>query len=429
MLGPVLVIMFVLFVAFGVPIAFALGVVSFVGIASLPNIPNVVVFTKMFNGLNSFTLLAVPLFILAANLMNEGGITEKLIECICDLVGHFKGGLAYANILVSMVFAGISGSSQADTSGVGKIFIPAMEKQGYDKGTAVGVTAASSTLGSIIPPSITMVVYSGIASVSTGALFMTGIIPGILLGLAMMAVVRFYSKSKHFPQSEKVPVRTALKHTLRSMPALLTPIILIGGIVSGLFTPTESAAFACIYALIIGIFFYRSIKVSRLPAILIETMKMASLSLFALATANALGELLSYYQLNVIAQRFFTGLPGGRLIFLFVVVLFFMFVGTFMDAVPAMILFVPIIMPSALALGISPIILGLIIVVTLALGLVTPPYGLCLLLASSISGTTIEEGFKGTMPYFLSSLCVLLLLILLPGLWLAIPQAIFPALF
>lgn len=429
MLGPVLVIMFVLFVAFGVPIAFALGVVSFVGIASLPNIPNVVVFTKMFNGLNSFTLLAVPLFILAANLMNEGGITEKLIECICDLVGHFKGGLAYANILVSMVFAGISGSSQADTSGVGKIFIPAMEKQGYDKGTAVGVTAASSTLGSIIPPSITMVVYSGIASVSTGALFMTGIIPGILLGLAMMAVVRFYSKSKHFPQSEKVPVRTALKHTLRSMPALLTPIILIGGIVSGLFTPTESAAFACIYALIIGIFFYRSIKVSRLPAILIETMKMASLSLFALATANALGELLSYYQLNVIAQRFFTGLPGGRLIFLFVVVLFFMFVGTFMDAVPAMILFVPIIMPSALALGISPIILGLIIVVTLALGLVTPPYGLCLLLASSISGTTIEEGFKGTIPYFLSSLCVLLLLILLPGLWLAIPQAIFPALF
>ena len=429
MLGAILVIMFIVFVAIGVPISFALGIVSFTGIACMPDIPNTVVFTKMFNGLNSFTLLAVPLFILAANLMNEAGITEKLIECICDLVGHWKGGLAYANVLVSMVFAGISGSSQADTSGVGKIFIPAMEKQGYDKGTSVGVTAASSTLGSIIPPSITMVVFAGISKSSTGALFMSGIVPGILLGIAQMAVIKTFSNKKNFPQSERVPFKTAMKHTLVSMPALLTPIILIGGIVSGLFTPTESAAFACIYALLVGIFFYRSIKISRLPFLLIETMKMASLSLFALATANALGELLSYYRLNVLVQGFFTGLPGGRLIFLLVCVAFFMFVGTFMDAVPAMILFVPIILPSAIALGISPIILGLIVIVTLALGLVTPPYGLCLLLASSISGISIEEGFRGALPYFLSSLAVLLLLILFPDFWLMIPATVFPAMF
>ena len=304
-----------------------------------------------------------------------------------------------------------------------------MEKQGYDKGTSVGVTAASSTLGSIIPPSITMVVYAGIANVSTGALFMTGILPGILLGLAMMAVVRFYSKRKSFPKSERVPIRAALKLLFRSMPALLTPIILIGGIVSGLFTPTESAAFACMYALLVGIFFYRTIRLQKLPGILVETMKMSSLSLFALATANALGELLSYYQLNVMVQNFFLGLAGGRLLFLLVVVLFFLFIGTFMDAVPAMILFVPIILPSATALGISPIILGLIIVVTLALGLVTPPYGLCLLLASSISGIRIEDAFRGTLPYFLSSLAVLLLLILFPEIWLSIPSALFPGLF
>ena len=429
MLGAILVIMFIVFVAIGVPISFALGIVSFTGIACMPDIPNTVVFTKMFNGLNSFTLLAVPLFILAANLMNEAGITEKLIECICDLVGHWKGGLAYANVLVSMVFAGISGSSQADTSGVGKIFIPAMEKQGYDKGTSVGVTAASSTLGSIIPPSITMVVFAGISNSSTGALFMSGIVPGILLGIAQMAVIKTFSNKKNFPQSERVPFKTAMKHTLVSMPALLTPIILIGGIVSGLFTPTESAAFACIYALLVGIFFYRSIKISRLPFLLIETMKMASLSLFALATANAQGEPLSYYRLNVLVQGFFTGQPGGWLIFLLVCVAFFMFVGTFMDAVPAMILFVPIILPSAIALGISPIILGLIVIVTLALGLVTPPYGLCLLLASSISGISIEEGFRGALPYFLSSLAVLLLLILFPDFWLMIPATVFPAMF
>lgn len=424
-----LVLVFIVCIAIGVPICYGLGLVSFLGICSLPAIPNTVVFTKMFNGLNSFTLLAVPLFILAANLMNEGEITEKLIDCCNALVGHFRGGLAYSNILVSMIFAGISGSSQADTAGVGKIFIPAMEKQGYDKGTSVGVTAASSTLGSIIPPSITMVVYAGIANVSTGALFMTGILQGILLGLAMMAVVRFYSKRKSFPKSERVPIRAALKLLFRSMPALLTPIILIGGIVSGLFTPTESAAFACMYALLVGIFFYRTIRLQKLPGILVETMKMSSLSLFALATANALGELLSYYQLNVMVQNFFLGLAGGRLIFLLVVVLFFLFIGTFMDAVPAMILFVPIILPSATALGISPIILGLIIVVTLALGLVTPPYGLCLLLASSISGIRIEDAFRGTLPYFLSSLAVLLLLILFPEIWLSIPSALFPGLF
>ncbi len=425
----ILVIIFIASIALGVPICYGLGLVSFIGINSLSAIPNTVVFTKMFNGLNSFTLLAVPLFILAANLMNEGEITEKLIDCCNALVGHFRGGLAYSNILVSMIFAGISGSSQADTAGVGKIFIPSMEKQGYDKGTSVGVTAASSTLGSIIPPSITMVVYAGIANVSTGALFMTGLVPGILLGLAMMAVVKFYSKRKNFPKSERVPVKEALKLVYQSLPALFTPIILIGGIVSGLFTPTESAAFACMYALIVGIFFYKTIKVKNLPRILVETMKMSSLSLFALATANALGELLSYYQLNVLVQQFFLGLAGGRLVFLIVVVAFFMFVGTFMDAVPAMILFVPIILPSATSLGISPIILGLIIVVTLALGLVTPPYGLCLLLASSISGITIEDAFKGTLPYFLSSLVVLLLMILFPDLWLAIPATIFPGLF
>jgi tripartite ATP-independent transporter DctM subunit len=426
-MAALLVIFFIILIIIGVPISFALGLVSFAGIVSLPEIPNMIVFTKMFNGLNSFTLLAVPLFILAANLMNEGDITKRLIKFCNSLVGHHRGGLAYSNVLVSMIFAGISGSSQADTAGVGKIFIPSMEADGYDKGTAVGVTAASSTLGSIIPPSITMVVYAGIANVSTGALFMSGLIPGILLGLAMMSII--FAKRKQFPKEEKVPTKEVIKLTIQSLPALFTPVILIGGIVSGIFTPTESSAFACLYALVIGMFYYKTIKVKSLPKILIETMKLGSLSLFALATACALGELLSYYQLNVLVMDFFTGLHGGSLVFLLIVVVFFMFIGTFMDAVPAMILFVPIVLPSAIQLGISPIILGLIVVVTLALGLVTPPYGLCLLLASSISGITIEDAFKGTLPYFLSSLCVLLLLILFPNFWLSIPSAIFPALF
>ena len=369
MFAAFLVILFVGFILLGVLIAFSLGFVSFVGIASLPSIPNIVVFQKMFNGLNSFTLLAVPLFILAANLMNHGAITAKLIEVCVALVGHIRGGLAHANILISMIFAGISGSSQADTAGVGKILIPAMLDQGYDEETAVGVTAASSTLGSIIPPSILMVVYSGISSVSTGALFLCGMIPGIMLGLAMMTVV---GRKKNFPKSERVPLKKTAKLVLQSLPALLTPIILIGGIVTGMFTPTESAAFACLYALLIGIFFYHTIKVKDLPGIIMDTMKQSCLSLFALAAACALGELMSYYQLNVIVQRFFMALPGGYMVFILVTVLFLLFVGMFMDVVPAMILFVPIILPCATSLGMSPLMLGLIIIITLALGLTNP---------------------------------------------------------
>ena len=429
MFAAFLVILFVGFILLGVPIAFSLGFVSFVGIASLPSIPNIVVFQKMFNGLNSFTLLAVPLFILAANLMNHGAITAKLIEVCVALVGHIRGGLAHANILISMIFAGISGSSQADTAGVGKILIPAMLDQAYDKETAVGVTAASSTLGSIIPPSILMVVYSGIASVSTGALFLCGMIPGILLGLAMMAVVVVVGRKKNFPKSERVPLKKTAKLVLQSLPALLTPIILIGGIVTGLFTPTESAAFACLYALLIGIFFYHTIKVTDLPGIIMDTMKQSCLSLFALAAACALGELMSYYQLNVIVQNFFMALPGGYLVFILVTVVFFLFVGTFMDAVPAMILFVPIILPCATSLGMSPLMLGLIIVITLALGLTTPPYGLCLLIAASIADLSVERSFKGVLPYFLVALGVLLVLVLFPNVFIAIPKALFPAVF
>lgn len=428
-MGVLLVLMFIVFVAIGVPISFTLGIVSFTGICALPNIPPDVVFTKLFNGLNSFTLLAVPLFILAANLMNAGSITDKLIDTCTYTVGRFRGGLAYANILVSMIFAGISGSSQADTAGIGKVLIPAMEKEGYDKETSVGVTAISSTIGSIIPPSIIMVVYAGVANKSPSQLFMSGLLPGILVGFAQMAVVKFYSKRKNFPVSEKVPFKKVMKQILTSLPALFTPVLLIGGIVTGFFTATESAAFASVYALLIALFFYHSFKMSQLPAILMDTMKLSALSLFALATANALGELLSYYHLNEVVAHFFTTLPGGKIAFLFVVIAFFLFVGMFMDAVPAIILFCPVIIPAAQAMHVDLIILGLIVVITLAYGLVTPPYGLCLLIACSISNITIERGFKGTAPYFFASMIVLLLLALFPDFWLSLTTFLFPTLF
>lgn len=425
----ILVVLFIAMIAIGVPISFVIGLVALIGVFLIPDLSGIVVFMKMFTGLDSFVLLAVPLFILAANLMNHGAISKRLIDFCNALVGHIRGGLAHSNILVSMIFAGVSGSSQADTAGVGKVLIPQMEENGYDKGTAVGVTAASSTLGSIIPPSITMVVYAGIANVSTAALFFIGLLPGIMLGLSMMLMVYFVSIKKGFGKAAKVPARETWKLFIESAPALLTPVIIIGGIVTGAYTPTEAAAFACLYALLIGKFYYKTIRFRDLPAIIKETLKLSSLSLFALCTANALGELLGYYNVSTKAREFFSGIPGGAAMLMLIIILFFLFIGTFMDAVPAMILFVPVILPATTGLGISPLHLGVVIIMTLALGLVTPPYGLCLLIAGTISDLTIEESFKGVLPYFLVGVTILIIVAFMPGIFMGIPQMLNPSMF
>ncbi|SKC66164.1 TRAP transporter large permease [Maledivibacter halophilus] len=409
-----LVILFIVLIVIGTPIAFSIGIVSLIGISNIANIPNLVVPMKMFYGLNSFVLLAVPLFILTANLMNEGNITKKLIDLSNALVGHVKGGLAHSNILVSMIFAGVSGSSTADTAGVGKILIPSMIESGYDKETAVGVTAASSTIGGIIPPSIVMVIYGGLTNASISKLFLGGMIPGILIGLGMMFVVGIMAKKKDFPRYEKTDAKTKIKLIRESIPALLTPMIIIGGVVTGWYTATEAAAFSSVYAFLVGMFYYKTIKLKSIPRILEETLKLSSLSLFALATASALGELLGYYRVGSYVQGFFMNTVSSPIGFLAIVVLFFLFVGTFMDAIPAMILFVPIILPAATLLGISNVHLGIIIVITLSIGLVTPPYGLCLLIAASIGELGVERSFKAVLPYISIILMVLVLIIVFP---------------
>lgn len=422
-------IAFFLCLVLGVPVSFAMGLASFAGVVFFTDIPASEVFSYMMLGLENPLLLAVPLFILAANLMNAATATDGLIDVCSTLVGHKRGGLAYVNILVSMIFAGITGSSQEDTVSVGRNLIPAMEKQGYDKATAVGVTAASSTIGSVIPPSVTMVVYGAIAGVNIDALFVVGILPGLLMGIAMMLVVYFQIKKKNFPKGERADIERVKHKMMESLPALLTPFILIGGIISGWFTPTEAAVFACLYALIIGIFFYDTIAVKDLPEIFMSTMKATALPLFALATANSMRLLARYYPMDIRITQFFSELPGGKIWFLLAVEACFLIVGMFIDAVPAIILFVPLILPAAAALGVSPLILGLAAVITLALGLVTPPYGPCLLIASDISGLPIDRAFKGVCPYLLSSVVVLALIALFSDAFLIVPEILFPSLF
>jgi C4-dicarboxylate transporter DctM subunit len=414
--------LFVVLIFIGVPIAFVIGIVSLLGIMSIPMIPNLTVFMKMFNGLNSFVLLAIPLFILAANIMNRGKITEMLVNFCIALVGNIRGGLAHANILVSMIFAGVSGSSQADTAGVGKMLIPAMIDTGYDKETTVGVTAASSTIGVIIPPSIPMVVYSGLTNASVAALFIGGMIPGILIGLTMMLIVCVIGRKRNFPKYERAGFRKVWGLFRQSFPALLTPVIIVGGITTGWYTPTEAAAFASVYALLISLFFYRTLTLRDLPDIIKETLKLSSLSLFALATASALGELLGYYKASDHIGAFFAATIASPQIFMLIVIAFFLFVGTFMDAIPAMILFMPVILPTALKLGITSVHLGIVVVITLAIGLVTPPYGLCLLIAGSIADLSIERSLRGVLPYIAADLIILLLVAMFPAIAFYIPQ-------
>ncbi|MDK2798711.1 MAG: hypothetical protein PWP27_1023 [Clostridiales bacterium] len=429
MIGIALVGLFILLMVIGVPIAFVIAIIALLGILNIPYIPEVTVPVKMLNGLDSFVLLAVPLFILAANLMNRGQISQKLIDFSISLVGHIRGGLAHANILVSMIFAGVSGASQADTAGVGKVLIPNMVNTGYDKETAVGVTAASSTIGVIIPPSIPMIIYAGLTNASIGSLFLAGIVPGVLIGLGMMLVVYILSIKKGYPKYQKASLKQFLKLLYETFPALLTPIIIIGGILTGWYTATEAAAFASLYTLFVSMFVYKTLKIKDLPEILVETLTLSSLSLFALAAASALGELLGYYQVSTLAENFFTTYITHKWLFMSIVIVFFLFVGTFMDAIPAMILFIPVILPAALKLGISPILLGIITIITLAIGLVTPPYGLCLLLAAKIGDLSIERSFSAVFLYILVILIVLVFIAFFPDIVFYIPKLINPELF
>ncbi|WP_143414437.1 TRAP transporter large permease [Halobacillus massiliensis] len=429
MIGITLLGIFIVLLVIGIPIAFVIAIVALAGFLTIPYTPEALLPIKMINGLDSFVLLSVPLFILAANLMNSGQISKKLIDFSLTMVGHIRGGLAHANIIVSMLFAGISGASQADTAGVGKILIPSMKKQGYSTGTAVGVTAASSTIGVIIPPSIPMIIFAGLTNVSVGALFLAGIIPGVAIGLGMMLLIYIMAKKNNYPTYERASFKKFFKQLLDVFPALLTPVILIGGVVSGVFTATEAAAFASIYTILIAMFYYKTLKLKDFPQVLKDTLMLSSLSLFALAAANGLGELLSYYQLSAWTEQFFSNNIHSKWLFLLIIIAFFLFVGTFMDAIPAMILFIPVLLPVAETFSIDPVLLGLVTVMTLAVGLVTPPYGLCLLLAAKIGKLPIERSFRAVIPYIAVVLVVLLAVAFIPGVATHIPQLLNPDMF
>ncbi|UYG04153.1 TRAP transporter large permease [Halomonas sp. LR3S48] len=408
----------------GVPIAMAL-ILTASGIIVLdPRLTFWVMFQRMYNGMDSFVLLAVPLFLLAGNLMNAARITDRLITLCMLLVGHFKGALAHVNVMVSMLFAGVSGSSTADSAGVGTVLIPAMKREGYPAHFAVAVTAASSVMGIIIPPSINMIVWGALTNTSIAGLFLGGILPGIMIGVAQLAVNLGYVRRYQVPVRPRASFSELLRSGKDGMMAAGIPVVIIGGITLGIVTPTEAAMIAVLYALALGFIVYRELRFRDVLDASTATVRLCSLSLFSLVGAAIFGYLISFYQ---IPPKLMAGVNiADPVVLLLIMTAVMLVIGTFMDSLPAMAIMAPIFQPLAMQAGIHPVQFGVIGVMALGLGLITPPYGLCLMISAKIGGIPLLKALGTTMLYLAIMLAVILLLILYPQLILAIPELLVP---
>ena len=419
---------FFFFIALRVPVAFSLGLASLPILLIEPRLSPLGMFNEMFKAYNSFILLAVPFFLLTANLMNTGGITDRLMRLSRALVGHFPGGLAQINVVLSVFFAGISGSSTADAASQGKLFIEAQVKEGYDKSFSIAITAVSAVLAVIIPPSILMVVWGGVISTSIGAMYLAGVVPGLLIGLAQMATVHAYAKRRNYPVYPRSSLKEGFTALVTSVPALTTPFLIVGGILLGWFTATESAAIAVIYAACLSTFYYREMTWKKLHTAIVDTGRLASVALFCVGTASVFGWLLAYYQIPKALLANVTSWGLGPLGVGFLIAGAFLVVGCFLDAIPAIIIVGTTLQPLAASVDLHPVSFAIIGIVALAFGLVTPPYGLCLMISCSVAGVPIKYALKDTMIMLVPMLLVLVALIVWPEIPLWLPRMISPEL-
>jgi len=408
----------------GVPIAMALVLTAFGVIWLDPRLTHWVMFQRMYNGMDSFVLLAVPLFLLAGNLMNAARITDRLITLCMRLVGHIRGALAHVNVMVSMLFAGVSGSSTADSAGVGTVLIPAMKREGYPVHFAVAVTAASSVMGIIIPPSINMIVWGALTNTSIAGLFLGGILPGILIGVAQLALNMGYVRRYDVPVRQRASLAELMSSGKDGLLAAGIPVVIIGGITLGIVTPTEAAVIAVLYALALGALVYRELNPRQVLDASTATVRLCSLSLFSLVGAAIFGYLISFYQ---IPPKLMAGVNiTDPIVLLLIMTVVMLIIGTFMDSLPAMAVLAPISQPLAMQAGVHPVQFGVIAVMALGLGLITPPYGLCLMISAKIGGIPLLKALATTLLYLAIMLAVILLLIVYPDLVLAIPRALVP---
>ena len=428
---PLIVLMICFFVLIfgGVPISFSLGLSSII-VLLYGDIDLIVFAQYMFTSLFSFPLLAIPLFICMGSLMEVTDITSDLIKTMNLGFGKIRGRLGYMNVTTSMVFAGMSGSAVADTAGVGSILIPAMKKDGYSPEFSVGLTSASSVIGSIIPPSIFMVVYGAVAQVSIGALFLGGAIPGIIVGLTQLLVVYFYVRShpevgRNTAEAAQVSTASLARFIL---PAFV-PIIIVGGILGGIFTATEAAAVSVVYLFILfGTVYRKAVTVEKMVKGLLNSAKLLGAIMFCVSTGRIFGWILAYYDLPDYVALYLNNSQLTPLTFTIITALFFLFIGTFESGVAAIIIFVPIIAPISVTLGVNPILLGVVTTMCIAVGLITPPYGLCLFLASNIGKITVTRAFRASFVFLALFVAIIALCIFIPEIVLIIPKIVFPQL-
>ncbi len=410
----------------GLPLGFAIFITSAGALIIFTDLPFWQIMQRFFAGVDSFVLTAIPFFLLAGNLMNSGKITDKLMNLASAMVGHIRGGLAQINVITSLFFGGISGSAVADTSGEGTIIIPAMIKRGYTKSFSVAITATSSVLGQIIPPSLIMIIYAATAGVSVQALFVAGIIPGIFFAVSMMVISYVYAVKYNYPCEKRKTLKEFWFCIKDSFLVLLMPLIIMGGVLSGVTTATESAVIAVVYSLIITMFVYKTLTFKDLIPIFVTTAKSTAVTLFCIGAASAFGYLLAYFRINDMVLELITELNFTKNTFILFVIGLFFILGMFMDSTPATYIFVPIVLPTAMALGIHPVHIGMVIVLTLAFGLITPPYGLCLLLGSQIAGINPKEAFKDIFVQLIGVVIVLFIIAFWEDFILFLPRIIVP---
>ena len=417
---------FFLLMIVGVPVAYSLGLAALAG-ALWMELPLDAVMIQIASGVNKFSLLASPFFVLAGAIMAEGGMSRRLVAFAGVLVGFIRGGLSLVNILASTFFGAISGSSVADTASIGSVLIPEMERKGYPRDFATAVTVSGSVQAILIPPSHNAVIYSLAAGggVSIGALFMAGVMPGLLLGLTLAILCLFIAKKRNFPKGEVIPLRQALRICVEALWGLATLLIILGGILSGVFTATESASIAVVWAFFVTMFIYRDYKWSELPKLVHRTVKTVSIVMILIGFAAAFGYLMTLMQIPLKVTAFFASLSDNRYVILLLINLLLLALGTLMDMAPLILILTPILLPLVVKLGVDPVHFGMIMMVNLGIGLHTPPVGAVLFVGSAVAKLKIEAVVQALYPFFGAMLLVLALVTYIPAISLWLPQLMF----
>lgn len=413
---------FVVFILLRMPVIFAIAVSSCITLLYV-NIPLMAFIQQMGKGVDSFSLMAIPFFVLAGEIMGAGGISDRLLQAANAIVGRFRGGLSYVNVLASMFFGHLSGSAVADVSSLGSIEIPMMEKGGYDKDFAVAVTVASSCQGVLIPPSHNMIIYSVAAGgVSVGALFMAGLVPGVMLGILMLVLCAVISIIRHYPKGEAISFKEACKIIVSAMLALVTAVIILVGVTAGLFTATESAAIACIYAFIISVFVYKELKISQMPRLLMNTVKTLAMVFSLIAAANAFGWLLAFLKVPTLITEGLLAITTNKIILLLLINLMLLVLGCIMDMAPLILIVTPILIPVVTTLGMSRVHFGVMLIFNLAVGLCTPPVGSALFVGCGVGKISIERTVKAMLPFYAVMVAGLLMVTFIPEISLFLPR-------